>query len=155
MIGERGRGAVLLFLTVLTLLIGGTWWWRAAPEAAADDRLLDWRLSAEQLLPDTGEHEAATTVALAHGAGHEEVAEVDGSGEFLVSVVCAGEQGGRVRVSLGTGGSGSDSGRGVRCSGARTPEVFSVGLAEQLHLRISVEEAGPVVFRYTLQRMNG
>ena len=151
MSGERGRGAVLVFLAVLVLLAGGAWWWRAAPEAAADARLLNWRLSTEQLLPDTGEHEVATTLALTEGDGHEEVTEIGDSGEFLISVVCAGEDGSRVRVSLG----GSDSGRGLRCSGPRTPDIFSVGLAEQLHLRVSVEESGPVVFRYTLQRMNG
>jgi uncharacterized protein DUF6023 len=137
-------------LTALLLLAGATWWWRAAPDTAADSRLMNWRLSTEQLLPDTGEQEAATTLALQDGAAHEEVAEVDGSGEFLISVVCAGEEGSRVRVSLG----GDETGRGVRCSGARTPEVFSVGLVTELHLRISVEAAGPVVFRYTLQRMN-
>ena len=149
--GERGRGAVLSFSAVLVLLAGGAWWWRAAPDTAFDNRLLSWRLSTEQLLPDTGEQEAAVTVALKDDAGHEEVAEVSGSGEYQIAVICAGDEGSRVRVSLG----GAESGRGLPCSGLRTPEVFTVGLATALHLRVRVEAAGPVVFRYTLQRVAG
>ncbi|WP_328462961.1 DUF6023 family protein [Actinoplanes sp. NBC_00393] len=149
MSGERGRGAVLHLLTAMILLGGGLWWWQTAPRQTTDPRLLHWRLSAEQLLPDVGDQEMATTLALQDGAGHEEVADV-GHGEFLVSVICAGDNGSRVRVSL----SRYDSGRGMRCSGARTPEVFTVGLADNLHLRVNVEAAGPVVFRYTLQRMD-
>jgi hypothetical protein len=146
---ERGRGAVLNLLTALILIAGAAWWWSAIPREPADDRLLGWRLAAEQLLPESGEQQMSSTVALADGDGHVEVAEVDG-GEFLVSVVCAGEDGSRVRVSLGT----QETGRGMRCSGSRTPEVFSVGLAKELHLRVNVEESGPVVFRYTLQRLD-
>jgi hypothetical protein len=146
---ERGRGAVLNLLTALILISGAAWWWRAAPREPADDRLLGWRLTAEQLLPESAEQQVASTLALADGDGHVEVAEVDG-GEFLVSVVCAGDDGSRIRVSLGV----QETGRGMRCSGSRTPEVFSVGLAKELKLRVSVEEAGPVVFRYTLQRLN-
>lgn len=133
----------------MILIAGAAWWWRATPREPADERLLGWRLAAEQLLPESGDQQMAGTLALADGDGHEEVAEV-GGGEFLVSVVCAGEDGSRVRVSLGV----DETGRGMRCSGSRTPEVFSVGLASELHLRISVEEAGPVVFRYTLQRLS-
>ncbi|MEV6297783.1 DUF6023 family protein [Actinoplanes sp. NPDC051861] len=148
MSGERGRGAVLHLLAVVILAVGATWWWRAAPRQAGDPRLHHWRLNAEQLLPDAGDQEAASTVALSAGSGHEEVAQTTGTGEYVVSVVCAGDTGSRVRVSLGK----VDTGRGVRCSGVRTPEMFSVGLAGSLHLRINVDEVGPVVFRYTLQR---
>ncbi|WP_433827553.1 DUF6023 family protein [Actinoplanes sp. CA-015351] len=133
----------------MILIAGAAWWWRATPREPVDERLLGWQLVAEQLLPESGDQQMAGTLALADGDGHEEVAEV-GSGEFLVSVVCAGDDGSRVRVSLGA----DETGRGMRCSGSRTPEVFSVGLASELHLRISVEEAGPVVFRYTLQRLS-
>ncbi|MEU8237271.1 DUF6023 family protein [Actinoplanes missouriensis] len=146
---ERGRGAVLHLSAVLILIAGAMWWWRAAPREPVDDRLLGWRRTAEQLLPESGEQQMSGTVAVTGGEGHEEVAAV-GSGEFLVSVVCAGEDGSRVRVSLGA----RETGRGMRCSGSRTPEVFSVGLADELHLRVNVEKAGPVVFRYTLQRLN-
>ncbi len=141
---------MLAFGTALIVLGGATWWWKSAPQVVTDSRLLGWRLGTEQLLPESGEQEMATTLALEAGTAHDEVADV-GVGEFLVSVVCAGDDGSRVRVSLG----GDDSGRGVRCSGARTPEVFSVGLTNQLRLRVNVDEVGPVVFRYTLQRMNG
>ncbi|MBG0568944.1 DUF6023 family protein [Actinoplanes aureus] len=150
MSGERGRDAVLHLSAAFLLVAGATWWWRAAPQQTTDPRLLHWRLSTEQLLPDTGDQETASTLALGAGTGHEE--EVPGldTGSYLVSVVCAGDDGSRIRVSLG---SGYQSGRGVPCSGARTPEMFSVGLSGDLLLRVNVEEAGPVVFRYTLQRM--
>ncbi|BBH65079.1 hypothetical protein ACTI_17640 [Actinoplanes sp. OR16] len=149
MSAERGRGAVLHLLTAFVLIAGAAWWWQAAPAEPADDRLHGWQRTAEQLLPESGEQQMSNTLALGDGDGHEEVAAV-GSGEFLVSVVCAGVDGSRVRVSLGEG----ETGRGMRCSGSRTPEVFSVGLASELHLRVNVEAAGPVVFRYTLQRLN-
>lgn len=151
MTGERGRGVVLHALAVSILVVGVGWWWRAAPRQAADDRLTAWRHSAEQLLPDIGDQELAQTLALDTGGGHEEVVEVE-KGSFLVSVVCAGSEGSRVRVSLG---GRYDTGRGLRCSGSRTPEVFSIGLAGELHLRVAVEASGPVVFRYALQRSNG
>lgn len=140
---------MLHVLAALIVVCGAVWWWRAAPRPAADDRLLGWSRAAEQLLPESGGQQHARTLALAAGDGHEEVAAVDG-GQFLVSVVCAGDDGSRVRVSLGT----RETGRGLRCSGPRTPEVFSVGLSGALHLRVAVETAGPVVFRYTLRRLN-
>ncbi|PRX20231.1 DUF6023 family protein [Actinoplanes italicus] len=146
---ERGHGAVLHALAALILVIGVGWWWRAAPHPAVDRRLVDWRQSAEQLLPDIGDHEMSNTLALEAEAGHEEVVDVE-QGEFLISVVCAGSDGSRVRVSLGEG-----SGRGLRCSGSRTPETFTVTLVNELRLKVSVESTGPVVFRYALQRSNG
>ncbi|BEL11018.1 hypothetical protein Q0Z83_092090 [Actinoplanes sichuanensis] len=150
MSGERGRGAVLYTLAALILMVGVGWWWRAAPRQSGDERLISWRYKAEQLLPDVGDQELANTLALEGGVGHDEVVEVE-QGDFLISVVCAGEDGSRVRVSLGIG----DSGRGVRCSGSRTPEIISVGLFDELHMRVAVESPGPVVFRYALQRSNG
>lgn len=150
MSGERGRGAVLHASAALILILGVVWWWRAEPRQVVDQRLLDWRLSAEQLLPEVGDQEMVKTLALEPASGHDEVIEVE-QGDFLVSVVCAGGDGSRVRVSLGQG----DSGRGLRCSGARTPEILSVGLAQELHLHVEVETTGPVVFRYALQRSNG
>ncbi|GAA1598178.1 hypothetical protein GCM10009828_024840 [Actinoplanes couchii] len=138
---------MLYALTALSVVIGLMWWWRAAPRQVVDERLTRWRLTAEQLLPDVGEQEAVSTVALEAAAEHEESVKVT-PGSFLVSVVCAGDNGSRIRVSLGIG----DSGRGLRCSGSRTPEVFTVGLARELHLTVTVESATPVVFRYSLQR---
>jgi Family of unknown function (DUF6023) len=146
---ERGRGIVLHALAALVCVVGVGWWWRAAPRAAVDERLVDWRHSAEQLLPDIGDQEFANTLALDGGVGHEEVVDVE-PGDFQISVVCAGDDGSRVRVSLGAG----DSGRGMRCFGSRTPEIFSVGLFEELHLRVAVESPGPVVFRYAIERSN-
>lgn len=138
---------MLYALAALSLMIGVVWWWRAAPHQAVDDRLTRWRLSAEQLLPEVSGQAAVNTMALDAASEHQESVEVE-RGNFLVSVVCAGDNGSRVRVSLGTG----DSGRGLRCSGSRTPEVFSVGLASELRLTVTVESAGPVVFRYALAR---
>jgi hypothetical protein len=146
---ERGHGAVLHALAALILAVGVGWWWHAAPHPAVDSRLVDWRHAVEQLLPDIGDHELANTLALEDEAGHEEVVDVE-QGEFLISVVCAGDDGSRVRVSLGAG-----SGRGLRCSGSRTPEIFSVALIHELRLRVTVESTGPVIFRYALQRSNG
>jgi hypothetical protein len=140
---------VLHVLTALILVAGGFWWWSAAPRPESDQRLLGWRLTAEQLLPDTGEQEAAETMVLAAGDDYGKVDDLDG-GRFLISVVCAGPDGSRVRVSLGDGG--EDSGRGLRCSGSRTPEVFSVSVGDELRLRVMVDESGPLIFRYTLQR---
>ena len=137
-------------LTALILVSGVVWWWNAAPSRAVDERLLGWRLSAEQLLPDAGGQELSSTMALEPGPGHEEVIGVE-PGDFLISVVCAGADQSRIRVSLGSG----ESGRGVRCSGARTPDVLNVGLVNELHMLIRVESGGPVIVRYTLQRANG
>ncbi|AEV88918.1 hypothetical protein ACWT_7909 [Actinoplanes sp. SE50] len=144
---ERGRGAILHGLAALVLAAGGTWWWRAAPRDASDPRLLTWRLTAEQLLPETGDQEAAETVALAPRQDYEKVSDLDG-GTFQVSVICAGPDGSRARVSFG----GPESGLGLNCSGTRTPQVFSVGVGTELRLRVTAEGEGPVVFRYTLQR---
>ncbi|MFC7534957.1 DUF6023 family protein [Actinoplanes sp. GCM10030250] len=148
---RRGHGAVLYAVAALVLAGGTAWWWSAAPRASGDPRLLDWRQNAEQLLPDAGDQSVASTVAMGAGSGHEMIADIPGgNGTFLISVVCAGDSGSRVRVSLG----GDESGRGVQCSGARTPEILSVALAGELHMRVNVDDVSPVVFRYTLQRMN-
>ncbi|GLY08086.1 hypothetical protein Acsp01_84650 [Actinoplanes sp. NBRC 101535] len=141
----------MLHTTAALILVAAVVWWiRAAPRPATDARVAEWRGSAEQLLPDTGRQEMAASVALAAGTSHEEVADV-GGGDFTVSVVCAGAEGSRVRVSLAE----NESGRGLACSGDRTPEMFSLGLADELHLRIAVDDAGPVIFRYKLERSLG
>ncbi|MFI1996525.1 DUF6023 family protein [Actinoplanes sp. NPDC020271] len=144
---ERGRGAILVVLAALILVAGGVWWWRAAPRDDSDPRLLAWRLTAEQLLPETGEQELTDTLVVPASGSYEKSADLDG-GAFQVAVVCAGPDGSRVRVSFGD----DESGRGLSCSGTRTPEVFSVGVGSQLRLRIVADEHGPVVFRYTVQR---
>jgi hypothetical protein len=134
-------------LAALLLAVGAVWWWRAAPRDDSDPRLLTWRLAAEQLLPVTGEQELTDTVVLPADGQYEKAADLHG-GAFQVAVVCAGPDGSRVRVSFGD----DDSGRGLSCSGTRTPEVFSVGVGSQLRLIVKVDEQGPVIFRYTLQR---
>ncbi|BCY15285.1 DUF6023 family protein [Actinoplanes sp. L3-i22] len=144
---ERVRGAILHGTAALILVAGGVWWWRAAPHDDSDPRLLSWRLTAEQLLPESGDQELSDTVVVAASGNYEKDADLDG-GAFQVAVVCAGADGSRVRVSFGD----DESGRGLPCSGTRTPEVFSVGVGSQLRVRVTVDEQGPVVFRYTLER---
>ncbi|GAA2902970.1 hypothetical protein Acy02nite_45210 [Actinoplanes cyaneus] len=144
---ERGRGVILHGLAVLILVAGGIWWWRSAPRDDSDPRLLAWRLTAEQLLPETGDQEMTDTVVVPASSNYEKGADLDG-GAFQVAVVCAGPDGSRVRVSFGD----DESGRGLPCSGARTPEVFSVGVGSQLRLRAAADDKGPIVFRYTVQR---
>lgn len=144
---ERGRGAILHTMAALILVAGAVWWWRAAPRDDSDPRLLSWRLAAEQLLPDSGDQELADTVVLPASRDYEKAMDLDG-GSFQVAVVCAGPDGSRVRVSFG----GEETGRGLPCSGTRTPEVFSVGVGTRLTLRIVADAHGPVIFRYTLHR---
>ncbi|WP_285557690.1 DUF6023 family protein [Actinoplanes regularis] len=144
---ERGRGVILQGLAALLLVLGGAWWWRAAPRDDSDPRLLAWRLTAEQLLPESGDQELADTVVLPAEGDYEKVADLD-SGVFQVAVVCAGPDNSRVRISFGD----DESGRGLPCSGERTPEVFSVGVGTQLRLRIAADDQGPVIFRYAVQR---
>ena len=102
-----------------------------------------------QLLPDLPTQSDAGTVTLPAGAEHQVNADV-GAGGFVVSVVCVGRPNSTVRVSLGV--PGTDSGQGLRCSGDVTMENFSVALAGALRMRVSVNDAGPVVFRYSLLR---
>ncbi|GIF11176.1 DUF6023 family protein [Actinoplanes teichomyceticus] len=147
MSSERERGLILHGLAALLVVAGGIWWWRAAPRAESDPRMLNWRLAAEQLLPETEEQEKSDTLALNAEDEFSTVEDLTG-GAFLVSVVCAGPDGSRVRVSLGD----DESGRGLPCSGPRTPEVFSVAVGTRLFLRVVADESGPLVFRYTLQR---
>ncbi len=144
---EQARGALLYGLAAVVLVVGVAWWWRAAPHDDSDPRLLTWRLTAEQLLPESGDQELADTVVLPAGADYEKVTDLE-SGAFQVAVVCAGPDGSRVRVSFGV----DDSGRGLPCSGTRTPEVFSVGVGTRLRLHITADDQGPVIFRYALQR---
>jgi hypothetical protein len=70
-----------------------------------------------------------------------------------VSVVCVGGPDSRLRVTLGD--LGLDSGHGMSCTGDRKPDSFSVSLADDLRMNVSVSDSGPVVFRYTILREIG
>jgi hypothetical protein len=146
---DRARG-VALYAAAAVLLAGGTtWWFRAAPGDEIDPMIEQWTLSAEKLLPDAAGEDDAETVAFAAGSDHQLVSVVD-AGRYQVSVVCVGGGGdSRVRVSLGE--AGTDSGRGLSCAQGET-DRFEVATAGRLRMYVTVDDAGPVVFRYTLLR---
>ena len=147
MIGERARGALLYAFAGLVLVGGGAWWVRAAPREAPGSRIEQWRLAAERLLPDADRQEAAETLPLAAGVDRKVVASI-GNGGHALSVVCVGGRASEVRISLGI----NDSGMRVPCFGAHRLLSLNVGLAGKLQLDVSVGDAGPVVFRYSIRR---
>lgn len=148
MIGERIRGALLYACTGAVLVAGSLWWVKAAPRDAPGPQIEQWRLTAERLLPDADRQEAADTLALAASVDHEVVANV-GTGDHALTVVCVGDQASDVRISLGV----NDSGLRVPCSGENRPVSLKVALAGQLQMNVSVGDAGPVVFRYSVRRV--
>jgi hypothetical protein len=145
---DRARGTVLYAGAAVLLGAGGVWWVAAAPSQPRDARIEEYRATALRLLPDVASQIDAGSVALAAGAEREVLAEV-GNGELLVSVVCVGGENSRLRISLGEVG---DSGHGMDCSGDVVPENFSVTAVGELRMNVSVNEAGPVVFRYSMLR---
>nr|WP_296068534.1 DUF6023 family protein [uncultured Actinoplanes sp.] len=147
--GEAARGAILYGCAAVLLAGGVTWWVGAAPADVSDKRVEQWRATAQTLLPDADGMLEADTVTLGAGMDQEVVAN-PGSGEFMVSVVCVGEERTRARVSLGA--LGSDSGHGLRCSGERDPDYFTVSIVHDLRMTVSVSDTGPVVFRYVIMR---
>jgi hypothetical protein len=143
------RGAVLYAAAFALFAAGTTWWVGAAPHDDSDYRVQQWRQTVRDLLPDLDSQETGDTVALAAGVDREVTADV-GTGAFVVAVVCAGGQDSQVRVTAGE--PGEDTGRGLVCWGDRQPETFSLGLGGPLRMNVSVNDAGPVVFRYALWR---
>ncbi|GIM93462.1 DUF6023 family protein [Paractinoplanes toevensis] len=150
--GERDRGVVLYACAALLLAGGGAWWFATAPRAEADPQIEQWRATAERLLPDIDQQEEAHTVPLAPNSDRELTANV-GNGEYLVTVLCVGGEQSQVRVSLGD--AGTDTGRGLSCGDDRQSSDFTVGSAGQFRMNVSVNDAGPVVFRYSLLRQAG
>jgi len=140
---------VLYSAAVALFAAGAAWWVGAAPHDDPDTRVEQWRQSVRELLPDLATQETADTVTLIAGVEREVDADV-GTGEFVVAVVCAGGRESQVRVTLGE--PGEDTGRGVACSGDRQPDTFSLSLGGPLRMNVSVNDAGPVVFRYALWR---
>jgi hypothetical protein len=148
--GDRARGVVLYATAALVLVAGLVWWVLARPQARVDPRVEAWKASAEALLPFPIGLDGQGMVTLAAEAEHDAVAEV-GDGEFEVSMVCVGGEGSGVRVSLGDQ---NDSGLGMRCTDGWRPDPFRVSVGGQLHLTVSVGDAGPVVFRYSVSRVS-
>jgi uncharacterized protein DUF6023 len=150
--GERARGVALYACAALVLIGGGVWWFGTAPRAEVDPQIEEWRTSAERLLPDIDQQEEARTVALRANSDREMTANVS-NGEYLVTVLCVGGAQSQVRVSLGD--AGTDTGRGIPCGDDRQSADFTVGTAGQFRMNVSVNDAGPVVFRYSLLRQAG
>jgi hypothetical protein len=148
--GERARGAVLYGCAAALLAAGGAWWFEAAPRQEADPQIERWKQNALRLLPDVEAQNHAGTLALAAGVDREVTAAI-GPGEYSVSVVCVGGAASQVRVSLGE--AGYDSGLGLTCTGDNEPDKFRVTVANPLRMNVAVNNAGPVVFRYSLLRM--
>jgi uncharacterized protein DUF6023 len=148
MVGERARGAVLYACAGLVLAGGGVWWVRAAPPVSADPQIKQWQRTAVQLLPDTDGQDSSGTVALAAGADQEVLAE-GGEGSFVVSVICVGGADSSLRISLSDT---DDSGHGLDCAGDPAPFQFKVSIPDQLRMNVTVNDSGPVVFRYSLSR---
>jgi hypothetical protein len=132
------------------LVAGGAWWVRAEPDRPAVPAVAKWTATAERLLPETPDAEAAETVELGAGLDRQIDAPVD-TGNHRLSVVCVGESDSVVRVSLGLV---DDSGRGLRCTGEEPPTHFEVSLAGHLHMNLSVVGNSPVVFRYSVVKIN-
>jgi hypothetical protein len=147
---DRARGTVLYAGAAAVLGAGVFWWFAAAPREPRDPQIEEWRATAVRLLPDVASQTDADTLAFAPDTEREVFAEA-GFGEFLVSVICVGGESSQVRISLGEVG---DSGRGLQCTGGTGPESFSVSLVGELRMNVSVNDAGPVVFRYSLLRSN-
>ena len=80
---------------------------------------------------------------------YQDVLAEGGTGSFRVSVICVGGDGSSVRISLSET---DDSGHGLDCTGDPTPFQFNVSIPDQLRINVSVNDSGPVVFRYSLSR---
>ena len=145
---DRARGAVLYAGAAVLFAAGAFWWVSAAPREPRDPQLEEYRASALRLLPDVASQTDADTLALVAGA-EQEVSAAVGTGRYLVSVICVGGENSQVRISLGEV---DDSGHGMQCSGDPVPQSFTTGAAGELRLHVSVNEAGPVVFRYSVLR---
>jgi hypothetical protein len=138
---------VIYAVAAALLLAGGFWWFAAAPADPENPLVSRWQATAVELLPDEAQEAGGGMLTLAAGADQVIESEV-GVGGFVVAVVCVGPEGSLLRISLGE--PGTDSGRGLRCSSDGAQETFSVSAAGSLNLRVSVNEAGPVVFRYSV-----
>jgi Family of unknown function (DUF6023) len=147
---ERARGAVLYGGAALLLAAGGLWWIRAKPVPEIDPDVARWTATAERLLPEPPDAEATETVELGAGAERQVDAPVD-TGNQRLSVVCVGESDSIVRVSLGTI---DDSGRGLHCAGEQPPTRFEVFLLDHLHMNLNVSGSSPVVFRYSVVKID-
>jgi hypothetical protein len=150
--GELARGAILYGCAAVLLTGGAVWWAVSGPDEADNSQVKQWQAEARKLLPDAENLYASDSVPLEPSVDQQVVEDL-GQGEFVVTVVCAGAPDSQVRVTLGD--LGADSGHGLRCTGDRSPDVFRVSVVDDLRMNVSVDDAGPVVFRYTVMRQDG
>jgi hypothetical protein len=148
--GERARGAVLYATAGLVVAGGGVWWFLSAPPERGNAQINEWRAAVERELPDTRSQADAATAVLGAGQDQSFEASVE-TGEYRVSLICRGGPETVVRVSLSQ--YGRDSGLGLQCSDQRPPNTFKVGLGDLVRLNVVVSDDGPVVFRYSVERV--
>jgi hypothetical protein len=146
---DRSRGVALYAIVAVVLTAGAAWYVAADPGAGADERVAEWRATAERIVPDLPRQAVADTMVLTGSATRERTTPVDG-GSYTLTMVCAGT--GRVRVRLSS--FGNDSGRALRCADAPQSEQLTVALADEFFLLVSSEPADPAgaVFRWRLDR---
>ena len=150
--GERARGALLYGLTVAVLLAGGLWFVRAAPPPGEDPRIMAWRQSATESLPDLPFQVTAETLVLGGDRTTERTAAVNG-GSYMLTMICLGA-GGQVRVRLSS--AGDDTGRAVPCGADPASVTLRMALATEFLLQVSGETDGnPAVFRWRLNPTRG
>ncbi len=141
----------MLYAAAALLVAGGaTWWFLSAPPDRGNDEVEAWRAAVERELPDSDTQADASTMTLQAGVDQSFETSVE-TGEYQVSLICRGGPESFVRVSLSQ--TGRDSGLGLRCSEDRAPDSFKVGLGDAMRLHVVVGDVGPVVFRYSLQRV--
>jgi hypothetical protein len=143
--GDRARGALLYGSAAAILVAGGLWWFRSAPADEGVDKAEAWRQSAEQYLPDVPEQVAGDTIELAAGVD-QEVTENVANGPYRIAVVCVGGDDSHVRIRLAD----EDSGRGLACAAENRSDSFTVSVAGQLRMTVTVSTSGPVIFRYVI-----
>jgi hypothetical protein len=146
--GRRARGLVVYGTAAALLVAGGFWWFRSAPYLGPDPKLERWHVAAERRLPAGGPLADSGTIDLAAGADRAVQTRAAG-GIYEVQIVCVGDPGSSVRISLGDV---NDSGRGMACTEQTPPTSFPIGVADALVLHVAVDGTGPVVVRYTLTR---
>jgi hypothetical protein len=147
---DRARGAVLYAGAALLLAVGRAWWVNAKPRQPAAPDVARWTATAKRLLPDRSDAEAADTLQLGVD-GDRDIETPVATGPHGLSVVCVGGPNSVVRITLGLI---DDSGRGLNCTGQEPPTRFEVSVEGHLHMNLSVVGTSPVVFRYTVVKIN-
>jgi Family of unknown function (DUF6023) len=115
---HRLTGAALYAGAAVPVAAGALWWVAAAPEQVADTKVVAWRRTVEQILPERADQVDARTHVLNPGEDIDDQGDVQ-PGPHVLTLVCAGR--GQVRVRLGPG---VDSGWAVPC--ADTPALTTL-----------------------------